>query len=105
MILLSEHDRFVGVARQYLSSCLVAYHCCIVDDYQMKTINYKVLVLLKRKNAKLHRYIFELFESLLDALQDRFLLLVTDLVPFLLEAVSSRWEGVGQTVRRIIGKI
>jgi hypothetical protein len=76
-----------------------------VDDYQMKTINYKILVLLKRKSARLHRYVFELYESLLDSLQDRFLLLVGDLVPFLLESVSSRQEGIAACIRRIIAKV
>lgn len=40
------------------------FHCCIADDYQMKTVNYKVLVMLKRKSPKLQRHVYELFEGL-----------------------------------------
>lgn len=38
-------------------------------------------------------------------MQDRFLMLVGDLVPFLLEAVSSRQEGIATVARRIIAKV
>lgn len=71
----------------------------------MKTLNYKVLVLLKRKNSRIHKIIFELMDQLVDTLQDRFLFLVSDLVPFLLESAGSRQEGIAKTVRTIIGKI
>ena len=77
----------------------------MVDDYQMKSLNYKILVLLKRKNPRIHKHIFELIDMLMDRLQDRFLLLVGDLVPFLLEWAGSREGGIAKVVRRIIGKI
>jgi hypothetical protein len=80
-------------------------HQSIVDDYQMKTVNYKVLMLLKKKNTKIHKFIFELIEQLLEGLRDRFMLLVNDLVPFLLESAGSRQEGIAKTVRKIISKI
>lgn len=105
LLLLSQFERFGTLVEQYLIPCLIGFHASIADDYQMKTINYKILIILKRKNPRLHRYIFELFDGLIDALQDRFLLLVSDLVPFLLEGASSRQDGVAKTVRRIIGKI
>jgi hypothetical protein len=56
----------------------------VIDDYQMKNLNYKVLVLLKRKNSRIHRVVFELVDRLMDKLKDRFLMLVGDLAPFLL---------------------
>jgi hypothetical protein len=76
-----------------------------VDDYQMKTVNYKILLLLKRKNGKVQKAVFELVEGLVEALQDRFLVLVGDLVPFLLEWAGSRHEGISKIVRRVIAKI
>lgn len=88
-----------------LTSCIVSLHSSVTDDYQMKTLNYKVLVLLKRKNSRIHKIIFELMDQLVDTLQDRFLFLVSDLVPFLLESAGSRQEGIAKTVRTIIGKI
>lgn len=60
-LLLAQVDRFGSLIENYLNPCLIAFHASIADDYQMKTINYKILVLLKRKNVRLHRYIFELF--------------------------------------------
>ena len=71
----------------------------------MKTVNYKVLVMLKRKSVKLQKHIYELFEQLVESMQDRFLMLVGDLVSFLLEAVSSRQEGIAVIARRIIAKV
>lgn len=56
----------------------------------MKNMNLKIMALLKHKNTKIHKAIFELTEQLIDSLQDRFLLLVNDLIPFLLESASSR---------------
>lgn len=44
-------------------------------------------------------------DKLVDVLKDRFLLLVGDLVPFLLELAGSRHEGIAKIVRTIIGKI
>jgi len=71
----------------------------------MKTINYKILLLLKKKNVKIQKSIFELVDKLVEVLQDRFLILVGDLVPFLLEWANSRHEGISKIVRRVISKI
>jgi U3 small nucleolar RNA-associated protein 10 len=71
----------------------------------MKTMNLKIMVLLKNKNTKIHKAVFELTDKLIDELKDRFLLLVNDLIPFLLESAGSRHEGVSKLVRKIIAKI
>lgn len=84
LALLCQVARFEDMIEKYLNPCLVTFHRSIVDDYQMKSINFKLLILMKRKNNKLHQFIFSFFDSLIDALQDRFLLLVSDLVPFLI---------------------
>jgi U3 small nucleolar RNA-associated protein 10 len=83
-------DRYSSVAYSHLLPCLISFHSCIADDYQMKNMNLKIMALLKHKNTKIHKAIFELTEQLIDSLQDRFLLLVNDLIPFLLESASSR---------------
>lgn len=61
--------------------------------------------MLKKKTTSLQKYIFSVYEGLVDTLKDRFLMLITDLVPFLLEGVSSRQEGIAPLVRRIISKV
>jgi hypothetical protein len=50
----------------------------------MKTVNFKMLIMLKKKSSSLQNYVYSLYEGLVETLQDRFLLLITDLVPFLL---------------------
>ena len=105
LLLLAQSPSFVGVVEKELSECLVALHVCIQDDYQMKTINYKMLVLLKRKGLALQKCVFALIEKLVVELRERFLLLMGDLVPFLLEAAGSRQQAVASTVRRIIGQV
>jgi len=105
LILLGQFTKFSKIVSDSLAPCIVALHRCIADDYQMKTVNYKILLLLKKKNAMIQKHVFELVDKLVDDLQDRFLILVTDLVPFLLEWAGSRHEGIAKVVRRIIGKI
>lgn len=105
LALLSEEPSLERVVYERLSPCLVAFHESIGDDYQMKTMNYKLLVMLKRKSACLQNYIFSLYENLVEALRDRFLLLVADLVSFLLEATTSRQGPTAASARRIIAKI
>lgn len=83
-MLLYQLDNFTTVLDEHLTPCLIAFHQAIGDDYQMKTINLKIMVLLKNKNSKIHRAVFELTDQLIEALNDRFLLLVNDLIPFLL---------------------
>lgn len=90
LLLLSQLDRYSAIVGGSLLSCLVAFHQAISDDYQMKTVNLKIMVLLKNKNTKIHKAVFELTDRLIDELKDRFLLLVNDLIPFLLESAGSR---------------
>jgi U3 small nucleolar RNA-associated protein 10 len=105
LLLLVQVDRFSEVVYGHLLPCLKVFHQCISDDYQMKTINLKIMTLLKHKNTKIHKAVFELTDQLIDSLQDRFLLLVNDLIPFLLESASSRNEAIAKVVRKIISKI
>jgi U3 small nucleolar RNA-associated protein 10 len=94
LLLLVQVDRYSAIVYDHLLPCLIAFHLAISDDYQMKTINLKVMALLKHKNTKIHKAIFELTDKLIDSLNDRFLLLVNDLIPFLLESAGSRNEGI-----------
>ncbi len=105
LVLLYQLDNFTTCLNEHLIPSLIAFHQAIADDYQMKTINLKIMILLKNKNSKIHRAVFELTDQLIEALNDRFLLLVNDLIPFLLEYAGSRHEGISKVVRKIISRI
>ena len=60
---------------------------------------------LRSKSTSLHLAIFGLMDEMIDKIQDRFLIFVNDMVPFLIEDVSSRHEDVKKVVKRIINKI
>ena len=57
----SQAPKFSSLVDSFLTPCLLAFHRCIVDDYQMKTVNFKVLIMLKKKTTSLQRYIFSLY--------------------------------------------
>jgi hypothetical protein len=102
---MSKFERYSVLIEESLIPAIVSYHKSIIDDYQMKTMNLKIMVLLKSKSPKVHKAIFDLTDKLVDELKDRFLLLVSDVIPFLLEYAGSRQENIAKIVRKIISKI
>ena len=50
----------------------------------MKNVNLKVLLLLRSKKSGLVLSVFTLIDALIESLKDRFLLLTSDVVPFLM---------------------
>ena len=55
---LAQLPKYTHLVGSYLSPCLIAFHSCIIDDYQMKTVNFKLLIFLKKKLPLLQRYVF-----------------------------------------------
>ena len=102
LLQLSTKARYRLLVQQSVIPTIINFYDCIADDYQMKNINLKVLLLLRNKEAGLLASVFELISALVESLKERFLVVTADVVPFLMESASSRDERVSSLVRKII---
>lgn len=63
------------------------------------------MLLLKNKSKLIQLAIFTFMEKLIDQIQDRYLLFVNDLVPFLIELANSKNTSIKTLVKTIVYKI
>lgn len=54
--------------------------------------------------SHIHEAIFQFMDKLIDEIQDRYLLFINDLVPFLIDNIHNRNEKVKAPIKSIINK-
>jgi len=87
-----------------LSVCLLKLCNYLTDDYQLKSLNLKILLLLRHKVPHVQEAILTFMDKLIDEIQDRYLLFINDLVPFLIDNIHNRNEKVKAPIKSIINK-
>lgn len=85
---ISEYVSYEKFANEIFIPCIVKFYSGLTDDYKLKTANYNLLLRTRSDNNTIKLTILKTLNNLVEALGERYLILVNDILPFIAETLD-----------------